>query len=313
MTPRYEPMLATGWRAPFSDASWLFEPKWDGYRILLAHDGTSSRLWTRRGNDATDRFPELSTIGFEQPVVLDGEVVVLNDEGRPSFDLLQARAGRLGGGDGTRPVTLVVFDVLHLGTDAVIDQPLESRLERLDSLGLEHPLHRSPVTAGDGEALWQAVVEQDLEGVVAKRLGSRYRPGVRSEDWRKVHHVHTAKVVVGGFTPGLGGRAGTLGSLLVGLWDGDRLRFAGAVGTGFSDAALQAISEALATQTRDDAPFHEDPGLPVDAVWVEPVLVAAVGYRNWTTARRLRHPRFRGFVDDPADEITFDREGPSLH
>ena len=123
--------------------------------------------------------------------------------------------------------------------------------------------------------------------------------------------MHTAKAVVGGFTPGMGGRAGTLGSLVLGLWQGDRLRFVGAVGTGFSDAALTAISDALAGQIRDDSPFHDDPGLPARAVWVEPVLVAAVGYRTWTAAGRLRHPRFLGFVDDPVGEITVGREGPS--
>jgi bifunctional non-homologous end joining protein LigD len=304
-------MLATRWRAPFSDPTWLFEPKWDGYRILLGHDGDGTRLWTRRGNDATDRFPELTTIGFDRPVVLDGEVVVFDDEGRPSFDLLQARAGRPEGGAATRSAVLIVFDVLHLGTDAVIDRPLEARLELLDGMSLPGPLQRSPVTPGEGEALWVAVVEQDLEGMVAKRVGSIYRPGVRSEDWRKIHHVHTAKAVVGGFTPGAGGRSDTLGSLLVGLWDGTRLRYIGAVGTGFSDAALRAISEALEDQTIGDVPFHDDPGLPSEAVWIEPVLVAAIGYGSWTSAGRLRHPRFLGFVDDPSDEITFDREGPS--
>ena len=162
---------------------------------------------------------------------------------------------------------------------------------------------------GDGPALWEAVRERGMEGIVAKRLDSPYRPGVRSPDWRKIANVPTMRAVVGGFTPGEGGRSRTFGSLLLGLWRGDDLRWIGSVGTGFGDSELIAIRSALDKMTRPVAPFAADPDLP-PATWVEPVLVASVGYREWTTAGRLRHPRFRGFTDDPAQTLTREAEGP---
>jgi bifunctional non-homologous end joining protein LigD len=303
-------MLASPWPAPFSDAGWLFEPKWDGVRAILTDDGDRVSLRSRRGNDMTDRYPEV-TAGMEIPVVLDGEIVVLDADGSPSFERLQQRGGRFSPGVGeAHPVTLVVFDILHLGERSLVAEPLEHRLEALGGLSLPPSLVRTDPIAAAGLELWEAVTARNLEGVVAKRRGSVYRPGVRSEDWRKISNVLTARLVVGGFTPGGGGRAATFGSLLVGLWDDGRLRWAGSVGTGFSDAELGAIRDALDHQRRDDSPFHDDEGLPVDAVWVEPSLVAAVGYRNWTAAGRLRQPRFRGFTDDPVEEMTWESEGP---
>ena len=140
-------------------------------------------------------------------------------------------------------------------------------------------------------------------------IRDRYQPGLRSPDWRKIANLSFAKAVVGGFTPGEGGRRGTFGALVLGQWDGDRLRFVGSVGTGFSDRDLGAIREALDASAITDTPFHDDPGLP-GATWVEPALVASIGYRDWTSAGRLRHPRFRGFTGDPVEGITLSAEGP---
>ncbi len=303
-------MLASPWPEPFSDDRWFFEPKWDGVRALLVHDEDGVSLRSRRGNDLTPRFPEL-TQRLRDPLVLDGEIVVLEPDGSPSFDRLQMRSGRFASvAPEAHPVTLVVFDVLHRATRSLIAEPLEFRLEVLASLELPSRLVRSDPIVGAGLELWEAVTERHLEGIVAKRRGSRYQPGIRSENWRKVANVLTAKVVVGGFTRGGGARAATFGSLLVGLWDEGRLRWTGAVGTGFSTTELEAIRSALDQQLREDSPFHADDGLPLDALWVEPALVAAVGYRNWTRAGRLRQPRFRGFTDDPVDGITWAEEGP---
>ncbi|MEE9299220.1 MAG: non-homologous end-joining DNA ligase [Acidimicrobiia bacterium] len=304
-------MLATSWPAPFSDDDWFFEPKWDGVRVILTHDGVRVSLRSRRGNDMTGRYSELIGVELEGPVVLDGEIVVLDEAGAPSFERLQQRSGRFSPAvAAAHPVSLVVFDVLHRGGRALVGEPLEARLQELAALDLVDPLARTDPVEAAGLELWQAVIERDLEGMVAKRRGSLYRPGVRSEDWRKIPNVLTARLVVGGFTPGEGGRGATFGALLVGLWDGDRLRWAGSVGTGFAGADLTAIRGALDQQLRADSPFHPDEGMPREAVWVEPSLVAAVGYRNWTSAGRLRHPRFRGFTDDPPDEITWEVEGP---
>jgi bifunctional non-homologous end joining protein LigD len=305
-------MLATPWREPFSDDEWLFEPKWDGYRVILTFDGEAVTLRSRRGNDLTSRFPELTRVDQPAPVVLDGEIVVLED-GVPSFDRLQQRTGRLAASPDAEPprVSCIVFDLLHLDDRPLVSDPIETRQAALTELGLADPFAIAEPVVGAGLDLWAVIVDRDLEGMVAKRSGSTYRPAARSPDWRKIHNIHAARAVVGGFTTGEGGRAGTFGALLVGMWEGRLLRWTGAVGSGFTDSDLAAIRSALDAQRRVDSPFQEDPALPDDAVWVEPSLVASIGYRSWTSAGRLRHPRFRGFTDDPPASVTWEAEGPS--
>lgn len=302
-------MLATPWRQPFSDDGWSFEPKWDGHRVVVSVEAARVTLRSRRGNDVTARYPELARLSLPGPAVIDAEVVVL-DGGVPSFERLQQRTRWTAAAQAAHPVSCIAFDLLHLGDRSLVDAPLEERQLALADLGLSDPYAVAEPVVGEGLDLWEVVVARDLEGMVAKRSGSPYRPGVRSEDWRKIHHVNTARVVVGGYTVGEGGRSATFGALLVGMWDGDRLRFTGAVGTGFSDADLLAIRAALEVQTRPEPAFHPDPELPPTATWVEPALVAAIGFRNWTAAGRLRHPRFKGFTDDPVSEITWGIEGP---
>jgi bifunctional non-homologous end joining protein LigD len=158
--------------------------------------------------------------------------------------------------------------------------------------------------------MWGFVQERGMEGLVAKRLGSRYRPGQRSADWRKVPSLVSTRAVVAGYTPGSGGRSATFGGLLLGLWDGDRLRFIGSVGTGFDDAALRAIRAALDELRTERSPFSLDASLPAEAVWVEPRLVAVVQFREWTEAGRLRAPVFKGFSDESVASITWEEEGP---
>jgi bifunctional non-homologous end joining protein LigD len=241
------------------------------------------------------------------PCVLDGEVVVLS-EGRASFERLQQRSALTPSGLRDHPVSFVAFDLLHLAARSLVDSPLEERQRQLADLDLG-PRFEVVTPTEDGAALWTVVVARDLEGMVAKRAGSLYRPGVRSADWRKVAHLHTVKAVVGGFTAGEGGRNGTFGALVLGLWDGERLRWIGNVGTGFSDRDLVAIHAALREMRSVASPFHPNSELP-PLVPVEPLLVAAVAYRNWTNAGRIRHPRFKGFADDPAESLTWESEGP---
>lgn len=292
-------MLATPWPAPFSDDDWVFEPKWDGVRALVTVAGDQVTIRGRRGSDYTDRYPELHALRHDRPCVLDGEIVAIV-EGVPSFERLQRRM-HVAGPDrrlqGDVPVSFVAFDILHDG-DPVIDEPLEHRRERLERVASGAWGSVGPAVPADGEALWATITERHLEGMVAKRRGSRYRPGVRSPDWRKIANVLVTEAVVGGFTPGEGGRGASFGGLLLGRWDGDRLRFVGSVGTGFSDADVRSIRAALDEMTRDGSPFHPDDALPAGATWVEPLLVASIGYRDTTAAGRLRHPRFRGFTDD---------------
>lgn len=300
-------MLATAWPMSFADSGWHFEPKWDGIRGILGWDGYAATLHTRTDAEVSSRYPELVVPGSTPPCVLDGEVVVLTD-GRASFERLQQRSSLTPAGGRDHPVSFVVFDLLHLGPRSLVEAPIEERRRLLGELELAEPfITVAPVD--DGAALWDVVMSRDLEGMVAKRAASPYRPGVRSADWRKVAHLHTVKAVVGGYTRGEGGRSSSFGALVLGLWDGPRLRWIGNVGTGFDDGQLAAIRGALDEMRRGDTPFRADGEMP-PMTPVEPVLVAAVDYRNWTNAGRIRHPRFKGFTDDDAETLTWELEGP---
>lgn len=306
---RFEPMLATPWPDPFDDPEWAFEPKWDGVRIIAR----SGRLTSRRGNDATAGYPEidLSTLG---DVVLDGEIVAFDADGRPSFELLQQRINvrsgrRVGELAATIPVHYLVFDLLAAG-EPIMDRPWSERRARLADLDLPAAAVLSSAIVGSGVALFEASAGEGLEGIVAKRRASTYQPGHRSPDWRKIVHVARTRAVVGGFTPGSGGRAGGFGGLLLGMWDGSGLRFCGSVGSGFDGPAVAAIRAALDEMTTDHSPFHPDPALPADATFVFPHLVAEVAFKQWTSAGRLRAPSFKGFSDRPAESVTWSQDGP---
>lgn len=306
-------MLATPWRVPFSDPNWMFEVKWDGVRVVLGWDGSSVTARSRRGNDLLASFPELAAFRWQGPLLLDGEIVALDPAGVPSFELLQQRMHVTGrrAHDLARsiPISVVAFDVLYDGIP-LLDRPLEDRTGRLALIepGL---VVASESTAGDGVELFEAVKAAGMEGIVAKRLGSRYRPGVRSADWRKIPALHRLRAVIGGYLPGEGGRRGSFGSLLVGLFDGTALRFVGRVGTGFDDRALGAIRSALDELASDVSPFAASDEVGA-ARWVRPGLVARVSFKNWTAAGRLRAPVFEGLeVVDP-EEVTWDSEGPAV-
>ncbi len=308
-------MLASPWPRVFAHADWVFELKWDGVRAILSWDGRHVSLRSRRGNDATARYPELGVPVADHPVVLDGEIVSLDDLGRPSFERLQQRMNLAGGHLIARavtavPISFVVFDVLYDGTE-VLTEPWERRRQRLEALALPPPLVPSTIVEEDPTLLWDLVDQRRLEGIVAKQKGSPYRPGVRSTEWRKITRFRSARAVVGGFLPGEGNRTGSFGSLLVGMWTEAGLRWVGAVGSGFSYASLGAVRDALDQMRRPDSPFISDPAMPKQAVWVEPVLVAVVQYKDFTASGRLRGPSFKGFTDDPPESVTWDSEGPA--
>ncbi len=307
-------MMAAPWPRPFSNPGWSFEPKLDGVRVLLHWDGREVELRTRRGRDAAVTYPELAGFGAARPCVLDGEVVALDSAGRPSFERLQQRMnvvdrGRVAAQAQAVPISYVVFDLLHDG-EPLVDHPIEERRARLAGLDLPAPCAPVQVVPGDGLALWEFVEVRGLEGMVAKRAASPYRPGARSPDWRKMANRHLVRAVVGGYLPGDRGRSATFGSLLLGLWDGDRLRWIGAVGSGFDDATLRAVRGALDEMAADAAPFHPDATMWRNARWVEPALVAVVEYKEWTSVGRLRAPVFKGFATDPVEAITWEAEGP---
>lgn len=303
-------MLATPWESPFADDEWIFELKWDGIRCLLSSDDDGVHLRSRAGNDMTLRYPELAGEHFPANVVLDGEIVVLDDAGRPSFELLQGRTHALPGEAASLPISYVVFDVLHCG-DSLTEVPLEGRFRRLADLDLPAGCVIPDRFEADPGPLWAFVISRGLEGIVAKRRGSRYSPGVRSPHWRKIGNFLQTRAVVGGFTPGTGGRAASFGALLLGLWTDDGMRWIGSVGSGFDDEALRAIRSALDEMTIADCPFAEDPELPQAVTWVDPQLVAVVRFKQWTRAGRLRAPSFKGFSDHSPRSATWIAEGPS--
>lgn len=308
--PDYQPMLATKWPAAFDDDRWWFEVKWDGYRAVVGAEMGKVRARSRRGLDLLSPFPEIGTLDIPDGVVLDGEIVAFDDDGRPSFQLLQRRTGFGGRGTGEKVgVNLVVFDVLFHGTD-VTDQPYEERRSLISELSLDASIIVPDPTPTHGTNLFEAVVHQGIEGIVGKRLGSRYQPGRRSEDWRKISVRHTLRAVVGGYMPGEGGRSRTFGSVLVGLYTRRGLQWIGAVGSGFDDSSLRAFHEALSQIERADSPFINDVVVPGHPVWVEPAIVVNVEYKEWTLDHHLRAPVYKGVEPTDPESVTWGDEGP---
>lgn len=309
--PDFEPMLATKVERPFDDERWWFEVKWDGYRAIVGAEQGRIRARSRRGLDLLGPFPEVATVEVPDGVVVDGEIVAFDEEGRPSFSLLQRRTGFGGAGTGAKVgVNLVVFDLLFHG-ESVVDVPYEERRGMLGQLELPSPIIVPDPTPTHGIGLFEAVREKGLEGIVAKRLGSRYQPGRRSEDWLKMSVRHTLRAVVGGYLPGEGGRSSTFGSLLVGLYEPTGLRWVGAVGSGFDDASLKAFHDALTQIERDSSPFTDEVVVPAGRpVWVEPAIVVNVEYKEWTHDDHLRAPVYKGVEIADPETVTWVEEGP---
>ena len=306
--PLYSPMLAVTWDRPFDDDEWIFEAKLDGVRALVNIEDGSVRIRSRAGNDMTDSYPDLDGLAtLPAGTILDGEIIAYDDDGRPSFERLQGRMHHRG--PSSINISLVAFDLLALDGRLLIDEPIEVRLDRLSSIDLPTPVEQSLQISGSGIALFEAAAEHDLEGIVAKRLGSQYRPGERSPHWRKIPHIRRTRAVVVGFTESERIRAGGFGALLLGMWEGSSLRFVGSVGTGFDRASAQAIREALEQMKSDQSPLADDPAIP-QAAFVHPHLVAEIAFKQWTSAGRLRAPSFKGFSDRPHEEITWAAEGP---
>jgi bifunctional non-homologous end joining protein LigD len=292
---------------PFSDPGWIFERKLDGIRCV-AHrdDGGRVRLVSRTDKDMTGQFPEVAeALGAQdsRDFVVDGEVVAF-EGGITSFSRLQRR------GRERVSVFLYVFDLLrHEGRD-VRELPLRERKALLRrALRFDGPLRLSRHRNEHGERLFREACRQGLEGLIAKRADSPYRSAARSRDWLKLKCHAEQELVIGGFTAPQGSRT-DFGALLVGYWEGRRLRYAGKVGTGFGRETLESLGRKLRELERDDAPFADVHPIPRGTRWVEPELVAQIGFSEWTRDGRLRHPRYLGLRDDkPAREVV--RERPS--
>jgi bifunctional non-homologous end joining protein LigD len=279
---------------PAEGDRWAYELKWDGYRTITGVEGGKIRLASRRGLDATAKYPEIG--GLAQALggldaILDGELVVLDDEGRPSFQAIQRHE---------REAVLMLFDVLSLDGRDVMPLPWHERRALLDQLALSGSNWQTPgAVVGDPEVMLGTARDLEFEGVIAKRVDSPYRPGRRSSEWRKFKLTCEQEFVVGGWLPGEGRLADTLGSFLVGYYDRGTLVYAGRVGSGLKDEQRDHFARTL--PRRDSSPFVSTPRLK-RAVWVEPVLVIQVKFTEWTDEGILRQPSFVGIRDDKAPE-----------
>jgi bifunctional non-homologous end joining protein LigD len=315
-----EPELATLTSERFSDPDWIYERKFDGERCLTYRTGGQVRLLTRNQLDVSATYPELHEALRHQVLahrsssdfVVDGEIVALEGDAT-SFGRLQQRLGvRDPGPDLIKrvPVCYYLFDVLWAGGQDVRRLPLRERKPVLSQLlAFDGRVRFAEHRDGNGEPYWVQACEQGWEGLIAKRAASPYLAG-RTKDWLKFKCVNSQEFVIGGYTDPRGARSG-FGSLLVGYYDSSgKLVSAGKVGTGFSQATLLTLSESLARIGRPRSPF--DAGeLPRSGVhWVEPTLVAQVGFSEWTAAGQLRHPRYLGLRDDK-DPASVRRETPA--
>jgi bifunctional non-homologous end joining protein LigD len=318
--PDLTPMAATLMEAPFDGDDWLFEIKWDGVRAISVCLDEETLVLSRNRRDITRTYPELQNLRdrlVALDAVVDGEIVALAG-GRPSFERLQSRMNlqnehEIKRAMKARPIIYVMFDLLYLDGRSLLNEPVEKRKELLDEIAVPNDrVQVSHTESGAGRALFEAARERGLEGIVAKKKGSPYRPGKRTREWQKIKTIHDADFVIGGWSRGEGSRSTTFGAILIGAYDeDDKLVFVGSVGTGFSDAKLEELLPQLKEHEIPDPPFAGGAaavragrfGKPIrDPHWAEPALVARVEYRELTSGWHLRAPSFKGLRTDKSPE-----------
>jgi bifunctional non-homologous end joining protein LigD len=319
------PMMARLSKLPYNEEDFGYEIKWDGVRAIAFAEGGSLRLQSRNLLDNTRQYTELQPLAGalkSHTAILDGEIVALNEQGIPSFELLQNRMGQTAL-SATRllsaryPVTYMIFDLLYLDDRSLMHLPYVERRKQLDLLKLDGPAwHTPPYHAGDGKALLEASRAQKLEGIIAKKLSSIYEPGQRSGAWLKIKNVNRQECVIGGYLLGEGSRHGRIGALLLGYYDiiareatkrgvAQKLVYAGKAGTGFTDAMLDKLAAALKPLVTTQRPFEVDPPKFRAAIYVEPKLVGEFEFTEWTNQHMMRHPSFKGLRADknPRDVV----------
>jgi bifunctional non-homologous end joining protein LigD len=301
------PMMARPGELPASEADWSFEVKWDGVRAIAYAQPGRLRLESRNLNEVTEAYPEIRALTLQlgmREAVLDGEIVAFDEAGRPSFERLQRRmhvnapsaVRRLAA---STPVVYAIFDLVYLDGHSLIELAYVERRARLEELGLSGPAWRVPAAhPGQGTQLLEATRQQGLEGIVAKRLDSRYEIGRRTGAWLKIKHTLRQELVIGGWIPGEGRRTDRIGALLMGYYREGSFVYAGRVGTGFTEATLDDLARRLKPLRRDASPFTGGPKLPSNAMFVEPACVAEVEFREWTREGIMRAPSFKGARED---------------
>jgi bifunctional non-homologous end joining protein LigD len=309
------PMLATLVGGPFDDPDWLFEVKWDGFRLETVVDGTSVRLWTRGEQDAASRyfgpFLEPPTWIDARQAIVDGEVIALDAHGEPDFALLQARIkGRAVATEPT-PFVYEVFDLLHLDGASLLDEPLEERRRLLASVLRADPRVRlSEHVETNGIAFFEAARARGLEGIMAKDRHSRYVPGARTDRWQKIKIRPEQELVVGGWVSGTG-TAVDLGALLVGVHEDGVLRYAGKIGAGFTQGNRAELLAAVAPLAATEPPFNPPPPRAAarNANWLRPELVIRAEFAGWTGDGLVRQAAYKG-IEVEKDPRKVIRERP---
>lgn len=303
------PMLATSVDRPFSRDGWFFELKWDGVRAIAGIEGERVRIAGRSGRDETSRYPELASLSRAlrgHNAIVDGEIVVLEEDGRPSFERLQSRINVSRESDVRRvmrehPATYAVFDILHLDGRDLMNTTLRIRKKTLrDVLADADSVMYTDHVERDGETFFTAVMERGIEGMIGKRGDSIYQPGRRSHDWVKVKAWQSQTCVIAGYTSGRGRRTKQLGALILGVYNGDDLVHCGQVGTGFNEATLRSLRQRLDALVTTECPLRPPPRTAEPATWVRPELVCEVRHAGWTKQGILRHPAYLGLREDVA-------------
>jgi len=310
--PRFvEPMKARLVDAPPTHGDWLYELKFDGIRAIAVKDAAKVLLISRNGNKLDTRFPEIRDAVKDLPVetcVIDGEAVALDDEGRSSFQLLQAleMEGR------KAPLRFYVFDLLQLNGRSLLGLPVEERKQVLAKVceGVGDPIRYSGEITGDTKTLLAEVKRRGLEGLIGKQRGSKYEAGRRTGEWIKLKSLNEQEFVIGGYTPPAGSRK-HFGAILVGYYENGKLKFAGKVGSGFTEKSLSMLSKKFRAEERNDCPFVDLPskqgGAWVQGItpsmmkkvhWVNPKSVAQIKFAEWTRDGKLRQPVFLGLRED---------------
>jgi bifunctional non-homologous end joining protein LigD len=299
------PMLARLATMPANEDDFGFEVKWDGIRAVVYSGKRKGDLTLENRNlrDITFKYPELQPLAGLNAIV-DAEIVALDGNGRPSFELLQGRMhlsteAAVRNRMGDIPVRLMAFDLIwHKGKD-LTELPYTERRARLEALDLNGDFWQTPSwRRGEGSALLAAAKAQALEGVMAKRLDSPYCPGKRTRDWLKIKAKMRQELVIGGWLPGEGRRTNTLGALLLGYYEDGKFRFAGRAGTGFKEKDLRMLLEELKARGRTTSPFDPPPAPPRESIFVEPEMVAEIEFTEWTREGIMRHPAYKGLRDD---------------